>query len=296
MEAINRNEIENVLMRGGAYSELFDLLRLVDAEKCEIMELMPDGVVNTHVSCTDIFDCNERCKNCTSIRAYYTGETVVKLEYHKGVVLLVLSVPLMMEGKRYIAEMIKDITQSMTVDYYDDTINKNVEFIISELNTLSQTDGLTGILNKRYIDEHLPISLNASKAISCPLSIALFDIDLFKPINDTHGHLCGDYVLHEFAQLLQAQIKRQSDWVARYGGEEFLLCLPGAPLEDCREMVESVREKVEKHAFVYEGTPIRITVSAGVAAMEVDDDTETLIKRADHNLYQAKQEGRNRVV
>ncbi|MDR0381141.1 MAG: GGDEF domain-containing protein [Oscillospiraceae bacterium] len=296
MQAANRNEIEEILMRGGAYSELFDLLRLVDAEKCEIMELMPDGVVNTHVSCTDIFDCNERCKNCTSIRAYYTGETVVKLEYHKGVVLLVLSVPLMMDGKRYIVEMIKDITQSMTVDYYDDTINKNVEFIISELNTLSQTDGLTGILNKRYIDEHLPISINASKAISCPLSVALFDIDLFKAINDTHGHLCGDYVLHEFAQLLQSQIKRQSDWVARYGGEEFLLCLPGAPLEDCREMVESVREKVEEHPFVYEGVPIHITVSAGVAAMESNDDMGALVKRVDHNLYEAKQRGRNQVV
>ncbi len=127
------------------------------------------------------------------------------------------------------------------------------------------------------------------------LSLVMFDIDHFKRINDGHGHLAGDYVLRELANVIRQRVRKE-ECFARYGGEEFALVLPEAGPDNVRHFAEKVRRLIEDHQFTFEAKAIPVTVSMGVADMS-GDMTEPLqfIKVADANLYKAKKNGRNQV-
>jgi diguanylate cyclase (GGDEF)-like protein len=128
------------------------------------------------------------------------------------------------------------------------------------------------------------------------LSLVMFDIDHFKVINDTNGHLAGDYVLRELCAQVKPRIRRE-ECFARYGGEEFSIVMPEAGGENARKLAEKVRKLVQDHHFRFEDKDIPVTISLGVADL-TGDMTEPLqfIKVADQNLYKAKHGGRNRVV
>jgi diguanylate cyclase (GGDEF)-like protein len=163
---------------------------------------------------------------------------------------------------------------------------------------MAVTDELTGLMNRRYIDEKLPNILLKSAEINEPVSVAMLDIDFFKKFNDTYGHQTGDVVLSETAKILMSFIRRNSDFAARYGGEEFLLCFPGVPLETCRSICERVRQRFENHVFKHDATELSITVSIGVASsVELENASqESIIELSDKRLYGAKSTGRNKVI
>jgi len=128
--------------------------------------------------------------------------------------------------------------------------------------------------------------------LSKPISVVIFDLDHFKRINDTYGHLVGDCILKEFAEVLKESF-RDTDCVARYGGEEFVAVLVNAKLEDACKKVERIREKVKKLVFCDE--KLKITFSAGVAQFKEGETIKELLEKADKNLYVAKRE-RDKVV
>jgi len=165
------------------------------------------------------------------------------------------------------------------------------------LREISLTDGLTGIENRRSLEEHLKEQWNHSIRLHEPMSVVMCDIDKFKAVNDTYGHQAGDAVLKEIARLLKDEA-REIDRVGRYGGEEFLMILPGTVLDAAVTFAERLREKVENHTFSYEGGTLRRTISCGVAAAPHPKvkDQEALVRAADDALYVAKETGRNRVV
>jgi diguanylate cyclase (GGDEF)-like protein len=125
----------------------------------------------------------------------------------------------------------------------------------------------------------------------------MVDIDFFKNVNDTYGHLVGDCTLKSIATTLNRSLKRDNDWVARYGGEEFLICLPGAPLEIAKELAEIIRKKVESTPITSGEQEFFITASFGVSSVTPKSGATitTLIEEADKKLYEAKRNGRNRV-
>jgi diguanylate cyclase (GGDEF)-like protein len=163
--------------------------------------------------------------------------------------------------------------------------------------TLTIADGLTGVNNKRYFLEYLEREFGRAVRYQRALSLMLFDIDHFKQINDTHGHIAGDYVLRELAQGVKRLVRREQCF-ARYGGEEFALVVPEDGPAKARIFAEKIRRQVEEKRFVFEDKVIPVTVSIGVADMVFGEMTEPLhlIKAADANLYKAKRSGRNRVV
>ncbi|MFQ3593460.1 MAG: GGDEF domain-containing protein [Gemmataceae bacterium] len=165
-----------------------------------------------------------------------------------------------------------------------------------EIYRLAIIDGLTEIPNKRYLMEFLNRELARSSRHSRPLSLLVFDIDHFKRINDTHGHLCGDYVLREMAHRLREGI-RAEELFARYGGEEFVIVLPETELEEAIVVAERVRSLVAEGPFRFDEQMFAVTISIGVASTcgETIDPVE-LISKADDKLYEAKRLGRNRVV
>ncbi|MBX9579324.1 MAG: GGDEF domain-containing protein [Gemmataceae bacterium] len=166
-----------------------------------------------------------------------------------------------------------------------------------EIYRLTIQDGLTQAHNARALGEFLDREVTRSQRHGRPLSVLMFDIDHFKAINDTHGHLCGDFVLRELAGCVRETVRKE-DLFARSGGEEFVLVLVEAGADEARQAAERVRELVEAHPFRFEATPIRLTVSVGVATTTGDHRiTPTdLLREADENMLQAKREGRNRVV
>jgi diguanylate cyclase (GGDEF)-like protein len=155
-------------------------------------------------------------------------------------------------------------------------------------------DGLTGLWNRGYLDHRLEGELNIARRYERRLSLLLGDIDHFKRINDTHGHLFGDYVIQRIAEALSTHARR-SDIACRYGGEEFALLLPSAGLDEASVVAERLRVAVEASPFELRAAPVHVTISFGVASTEGLDPltTESLIARADRALYNAKESGRN---
>ncbi|MFA6309916.1 MAG: diguanylate cyclase [Sterolibacterium sp.] len=165
-----------------------------------------------------------------------------------------------------------------------------------QLQEQAMRDSLTGLYNRRYLDETLERELARAKREAYPLSLMMIDLDHFKKVNDTYGHQAGDEVLKFFSGLL-SESARAEDILCRYGGEEFLLLLPKMPLEVARERAEKWRADFEAQTVVVGEYRIRTTLSVGIAAYPDHGTTpDQLTQSADLALYLAKKDGRNRVV
>jgi diguanylate cyclase (GGDEF)-like protein len=165
-----------------------------------------------------------------------------------------------------------------------------------EIYRLMTVDGLTQIFNRRYFNEALEREFNRSKRYQRELTLVLFDIDHFKKINDSSGHLAGDSILRQLATAVKPKLRRE-DILARTGGEEFGILLPEIAVDGGRITAEKVRRIVEQTPMRFDERTIPCTISLGVAELDGQDDSaEVLYKRADAKLYEAKQGGRNRVA
>ncbi|MEO1019516.1 MAG: PleD family two-component system response regulator [Pseudomonadota bacterium] len=177
---------------------------------------------------------------------------------------------------------------------YAERLRDNVQLSMA----MAVTDPLTGLHNRRYMESHLETLLQQAKERGRSLSVLILDIDYFKSINDTHGHDVGDEVLREFAARLRKNV-RGIDLACRFGGEEFVVVMPETELSVAMKVAERLRESIAGSSFPIEHGAglINVTVSVGVARFErADESLDTLLKRADIALYNAKQDGRNRVV
>ena len=166
-----------------------------------------------------------------------------------------------------------------------------------EIYRLSIMDGLTSVHNKRYFLEFLERELASAGRHKTPLSLIMVDIDHFKKINDTHGHLAGDAALKQLTARMKPRV-RTTDLLARYGGEEFSIVLPATDLAGALQVAETMRALIESEPFNHEGIVIPATISLGVAEVDLaaPGKVEALIARADAKLYEAKHSGRNRAV
>ena len=165
-----------------------------------------------------------------------------------------------------------------------------------QMKHLAETDPLTGCFNRRALMEKLEQEMDRAARYATMLTALMLDIDNFKQINDTYGHLVGDVVLKQLAQLLRRE-QRSVDVVARYGGEEFVVLLPETTSTESRNFAERILRRVQEHDFGEQKQPVRVTISIGVASYpdERVTDGQSLLRIADNHLYRAKSEGRNRI-
>ena len=157
---------------------------------------------------------------------------------------------------------------------------------------LAIRDHLTGLVNRSRLDAIFEYEIPQSLRYKTPLSIIMIDIDYFKSVNDTYGHLVGDLVLQELSAILKID-KREADTVGRWGGEEFLIILPQTDINGARTRAEKIRLATQSHIFASVGSQ---TVSLGIAQLEQNDTDASFVGRADSALYKAKNMGRNRVM
>ena len=176
-----------------------------------------------------------------------------------------------------------------------------IKTIKDKLEKVSTTDDLTGLHNRKYLQERLEEEISRSKRYGTKLSCILFDIDFFKVVNDMFGYEWGDILLRNIANKLNAMIRKE-DILTRYGDEEFLLVLPNTSEENAFLFGERFRREVEKMEFIPAGEEERhpITISGGIASypflQNVEEDGNTLIRYAEHALYNAKKRGKNKIV
>ncbi len=165
------------------------------------------------------------------------------------------------------------------------------------LRFMSQTDGLTGLDNRRHLNDRIDEMFQHAQRLNEPFSLAMCDLDKFKSVNDTYGHQAGDEVLKQLARILKDEA-REIDRVGRYGGEEFMFLLPGTVLDAAVTFAERVRKRIEANTFTFDGGTLQRTASFGVSGWPhpTITDSDALVRTADDALYVAKETGRNRVI
>lgn len=184
----------------------------------------------------------------------------------------------------------------LVYDVTDNAINKlSLEKANEELEVLSQTDGLTGLFNRSHWENCLKAEFKRWKRSQNPSSLVVLDIDHFKSVNDTYGHVVGDEVIRHISGLISSQV-RETDTPGRYGGEEFTIILADTPLKGAYVFAERLRKAVEASVVKYNDIEIKYTISLGIAEVEESIQTsESWVEYADSALYQSKENGRNMV-
>lgn len=213
----------------------------------------------------------------------------------------------------FIGETFKGTTvRSVAFDYVKTPIDKNelvirtknmlkIKELRDKLKTLSTTDELTGLHNRKYLLERMEQEISRAKRYATPLSLLLFDLDFFKSVNDIYGYEWGDVLLKSIADKLR-QVIRKEDILTRYGDEEYIVVLPNTPEDNAFLFAERFRKEVERMEFIPAGEEERhpVTISGGIATFpcipDTEEDANTIIRYAEHALYNAKKRGKNKIV
>lgn len=262
---------------------------------------------------SNIEDSNVRLEDAANIKDYETlnpGVIIVESIPNIKDVLMVtkFKFPIL-----FIGETFKGATvRAVAFDYIKTPVD-NQELVVrvknmlkikelrDKLKTLSTTDELTGLHNRRYLLERMEQEISRAKRYSTPLSLLLFDLDFFKVVNDIYGYEWGDVLLRSIADKLK-QLIRKEDIITRYGDEEFIVVLPNTSEDNAFLFAERFRKDIEKMEFIPAGEEERhpITISGGIATFpclpDTEEDANTIIRYAEHALYNAKKRGKNKIV
>ncbi|MDH4943836.1 sensor domain-containing diguanylate cyclase [Sulfurimonas sp. C5] len=193
---------------------------------------------------------------------------------------------LLQEGNATLQELLEE--KNLELQKANEELEKKIE----EIERISRTDALTQIANRRCFEEEIKKEVERAKRYKHPLSLAMFDIDFFKDVNDRYGHIVGDHILIELSSLI-AKSLRVHDSIARWGGEEFTLLLPNTSLNVSISVIEKLRKLIKHTNF---DQNISITCSFGLIEYDREESVEEFFKRADDALYKAKHSGRNTLI
>ncbi|WP_097459190.1 GGDEF domain-containing protein [Mangrovitalea sediminis] len=196
---------------------------------------------------------------------------------------------------RFFATLLFETIFCYVLDYSRRSARNELVELAALYERAARTDELTAMSNRRDMLQHLTKEFSRYERSGHHFSAVLMDLDHFKRINDVYGHDAGDFVLTEFAHLVQS-VCRKSDVASRWGGEEFLVLLPDTSLLQALALAERLRYQVEQHNFTFKDQTIPLTLSAGVCSITQANSVEKLLKQADVNLYEAKMKGRNQIV
>lgn len=290
-------KIAGVIESLAMFRNLFDIVRVIDPIKKRVINCDSPGDDSFNFVCYDFWGTGKQCDNCISGRAIVENDTFMKIECQGDELYMVMASPITLNDQNYIVEMIKNITSNDIMTGVDQKYLEESNRVIAELNKKIVTDYLTCVYNRKYIDERLPVEIFEATSKDQRLSVLMIDIDLFKKVNDAYGHPAGDTALKTLCQLIQKNIRKESDWAARYGGEEFIVLLQDTDKDVAYRVAEKIRKVVEKEIIVHESHLFSITISIGAYTLEPGTkDSKQVIEEADRNLYKAKAQGRNETV
>ncbi len=277
---------------------LFDIVRVVNSTRKKVVYQNGDGSTIIHgQDCYEFWERGKVCDNCISSQAVREKRTFTKVEYKGDGVYMVMAAPIKFGDELYVLELLKDITETGIVTGLSGLSSKETNDIIIKLNEKAIRDDLTGVYNRRYINQRLPIDIDYAMKHKEKLAVAMVDIDFFKGINDSYGHTAGDLVLKELSSTIISIIRSNYDWVARFGGDEFFIVLKDFDEELAMEVMGKIKNAVENMVIRFDNHRLNITISIGFCV--VDPGTKNfdeIIYEIDTNLKKAKKGSKNRIV
>ena len=291
------NTIQSVIEKVSVFDKMYHQIRIVDPYGKKAYKIVDEEIIELDHACYNYWTHNQICQNCISMRAHENNDIYMKLEHAGNKVYLVSAVPVEVDHKKLVLELLKDITKNM------DFVNLNKENlgqivrVLKETNRAIMMDPLTNVSNRRFLMDRLPSDMVRHHMNNQPLVLIIVDLDDFKKLNDNYGHICGDDVLKSVAGVLKTIDTSNEYWVSRFGGEEFAIAVHNCAINEGIEIAEQIRENIEALDIVSEGQQIKVTASLGVSQMdtELDKDMDLFIARCDQLLYKAKADGKNRV-
>lgn len=280
------------------FERLFDVVRIVNPISKKVIYQNGNGETIIHgEDCYAFWEKGKACDNCISTRAITEKKSFTKIEYKGDGVYMVISSPIIFGDDMYILEVLKDLTETGIVTGLSGLSNREATDIIARLNEKVMRDDLTGVYNRRYINEKLPSDILYAARSNEKISIIMLDIDYFKEINDMYGHLAGDSVLKEVANIIKSKIRKNYDWVARYGGDEFLIVLKNSGQEVAINVMKEIQNTVKNISVRFENNIVNITISFGSCTVEPGTKNfDEIIYEADENLKKAKKTGKDKII
>ena len=267
-------------------SQLFDVVRLVDPISMTVYTL-EDGQLHAQPdSCYHVWNKTDRCENCVSARCFMERERYSKFEFIDNDIYHVVAQPVEVDGERYVLEVVTASHDNVLLSAFG-----NNAFVdrITTFNHKVYTDDLTGLSNRRFLDERLDILIERASHEGTPLSVVMMDIDDFKNINDGLGHLAGDKALAQVAAALREALAPTSeDILARYGGDEFIAVLQNVDEAELERRLRAI-------PVIKVDDDLEVTFSIGAYYQEKAEnlDAKSLIQRADRAMYGVKASGKN---
>ena len=268
--------------------QMYDSVRLVDPVGKRVLEYLDGKLRDTGSACYEYWQCGRICDHCISVRACRENKSFVKLEYAPGKIMLVAALPVASGQDPLVLELLKDVTETLMIGRGMSDAGRPLQEAVRDYNDLAVKDGLTSLYNRRFLDERLPVDIEAAAAAGRPLSVIFLDIDNMKAVNDTFGHVAGDEAIRRAAETIQSCVRPESGWAARYGGDEFFVCLSGVDLAAAQRVAERIQREFENLPPLRAGG-LRLSVSQGAAAMpEGGCAAEELLRLSDGKMYEQK--------
>ena len=268
-----------------------NVVRLVDP--MSEMVLDTDGSIIPGALCNAVWGHGHRCENCSSLRALQNEETIYKMEFNKDRTFWIISRFLRVEGNPCILETVADTTDFIIIE---STQLETVGEIIESYNLNVSTDSLTTAFNRNYLEDVFAPSIPFRRENDLPVHIAIMDLDRFKDINDTYGHVTGDVILADVGKFwkgkLNSRAKNREQVVVRYGGDEFVAIDCAHSFDEFRFSMANWYRSMRKSSYLQDGTEIPFSMSFGFASSTMLDGDWTwddLFAAADANLYTAKE-------
>lgn len=269
---------------------LFDFYRIVEPVTHQVYDMEDGELIPYNELCHRVWNRKNECLNCSSLRTMQEQRTFIKLEYMESKIYLVFSIPIQLKEDMYVLEYIKDVTSSLMVNSIQDekNDNKNISSLIHRFNELLIHDDYTGLYNKSYIFQKLAEDISKARKTGESLAAVMIDIDDFKEINDTYGHVSGDRVILKIASKLKSYESDGSTWAARIGGDEFLLIFKDMPEEEVQIRCKILEKEIADIAFKGGRERFHAYISVGCTFWDSADDAKKLIHKADLAMYEEK--------
>lgn len=269
---------------------LFDFYRIVEPVTHQVYDMDDGELIPYNELCHRVWNRKNECLNCSSLRTMQEQRTFIKLEYMESKIYLVFSIPIQLKEDMYVLEYIKDVTSSLMVNSIQNekNDNKNITSLIHRFNELLIHDDYTGLYNKSYIFQKLAEDISKARKTGESLAAVMIDIDDFKEINDTYGHVSGDRVILKIASKLKSYESDGSTWAARIGGDEFLLIFKDMPEEEVQTRCKMLEKEIADIAFKGGRERFHAYISVGCAFWDSADDAKKLIHKADLAMYEEK--------
>jgi diguanylate cyclase (GGDEF) domain len=293
MSLIKFADINKFLNEKKVFESVFDLVRVVDPTTGTLFNYEGGRIARGTTSCLEFLGNEERCANCSSLRAYMTGEQVEKFEHANGEIFWVISLPIVHEGKTIVVELIRNVSRHAP----SDGEGHGAEFrnVINALNASATIDPVSGLKDRAFLKTHLENVTRKYNALGAPLCIALIGFDAVS-LYGKYGQSCADLLVTSAGGVIHSYIRSESDIAVRYDEERFLICFAGVGVDGAYEVCARIRDHIEGTPVNYKGMPVHETVSVGIVSITEDRSAPDLVALAAIRLDEARKRGKSSIV